>query len=270
MKRPQLAFSGLSDFRKTKKIESASNDHFKMLMSLHGAKGIRKQGLSIISGQKQVKEILSFFPDRCEGILFEKGHKLDDPVYSDKIRLFELAPDLFRELDLYGTGKPLVLIRVEPMPVWNGDPTGEGCTLLVPFQDPANVGAVIRSAAAFGVKSAVILKEAAHPFHPKSIRAAGSTIMRMEFYEGPSIRELPKGLLPHVLLSPGGEDISGFEFPESFCLVPGLEGQGLPEHLRNMELVSVPMEDGVESLNAAVATGIALFMWRNRAWGKGS
>jgi len=261
--RPQAPSASSSAFSNIKKIESASNDYFKMLMSLHAARGIKKQGLAIVSGQKQVEEILGFFPDRCEGILFKKGRKPDSLLIADKNRAVELSPELFREIDLYGTDRPLALVRVEPMPLWNGEQISKGCTLLVPFQDPANVGAVVRSAAAFGVRCLVILKEAAHPFHPKSLRVSGSTIMRIRLYEGPSIKELPKGHLPHVLLSPGGKDISEFEFPASFCLVPGLEGQGLPEHLRNMELVSVPMADGVESLNAAVATGIALYRWKD-------
>jgi tRNA G18 (ribose-2'-O)-methylase SpoU len=136
--------------------------------------------------------------------------------------------------------------------------------LCIPFQDPANVGAVIRSAAAFGVSKVVMLKEAAHPFHPKSVRVAGSNIFRVPLFEGPSLHRLKISDVPVVALSPKGEDVKNHIFPRSFWLVPGLEGFGLADHLKKVEVLSIPMERGVESLNAALATGIVLYLWRSR------
>jgi len=126
------------------------------------------------------------------------------------------------------------------------------------------VGAVIRSAAAFGVTSLVVLKEAAHPFHYKSTRAGGSALFRVSIFEGPSIQELDRVKSPIITLSAEGEDIRKFSFPESFCLLPGIEGPGLPPELRHLKSLSIPMERGVESLNAALATGITLYEWKRK------
>ena len=52
---------------------------------------------------------------------------------------------------------------------WSDKDHGTGCTLFIPFQDPGNVGTVIRSAAAFGVSKVVLLKEAA----PVVLRVSG-------------------------------------------------------------------------------------------------
>lgn len=243
-----------------KLITSEDNDFFKTVMSLHSARGVRKEGLALVSGERYVREILRDFPERCEAVIHSAGREGEHP--SDAVERVIFAPELFRQADLFGTNGPLLVLRMEPMGEWDG--SSEGCILALAFQDPANVGAVIRTAAAFGVRDAVILKEAAHPFHPRAIRAAGSSVMRIRLLQGPAISDLPKGGLPHVLLSPEGRDISDFLFPGSFCLVPGLEGRGLPEHLRSMETVSIPMERGVESLNAAVATSIALYCWRRQ------
>ena len=51
-------------------------------------------------------------------------------------------------------------------------------------------------------------------------------------------------------------------FPPSFALLPGVEGPGLPDHIAKEHRVSIPMKPGVESLNAATATAIALYEWR--------
>ncbi|RJR24914.1 MAG: 16S rRNA (guanine(527)-N(7))-methyltransferase RsmG [Desulfobacteraceae bacterium] len=246
----------------TKVITSTNNESFKMLMALHGARGIKKYGLALISGGRHVREVLRDFPEQCEALLFSSGENMHYEADAQGIRHIELKPELFRQVDIHGTRSPILLVKVDPMHVWNETDPVEGCTLIVPFQDPANVGAAIRSAAAFGVSRVVILKEAAHPFLPKSARAAGSALMRVPLCQGPSITELSGSRSSLLLLSPEGRNISEFRFPSSFCLVAGLEGMGLPENLRKCDLVSIPMEAGIDSLNAAVATGIVLYLWR--------
>ena len=78
------------------------------------------------------------------------------------------------------------------MSAWSDDePWPDGCTLFVPFQDPENVGAVIRSAAAFGVARVVLLREAAHPFHPRSSRAAGPALFQVPLQVGPAAGRTP-------------------------------------------------------------------------------
>jgi tRNA G18 (ribose-2'-O)-methylase SpoU len=107
-----------------------------------------------------------------------------------------------------------------------------------------------------------MLKEAANPFHYKSTRAGGSALFRVPIFEGPSIQKLGSAIYPIITLSAKGEDIRKFSFPESFCLLPGIEGPGLPPEVCHLKSLSIPMERGVESLNAALATGIALYAWR--------
>ena len=96
------------------------------------------------------------------------------PPPTSTIEWLRFSEPLFKELDVVGTHAPLLLVRVPAIAVWNdADAWPLGCTLFVPFQDPENIGAVIRSAAAFGVARVVLLREAAHPFHHRSARAAG-------------------------------------------------------------------------------------------------
>ncbi len=249
---------------KTVEINSANNSTFKRFLRLNNPRYIRKEKRALLSGPKQVEEALSAHPHRCIGIIFSTGHKHHRLTATETAPRYRMPPELFRQLDIFGTDEPLVIISAEPFPFFDHTRHAEGCTLLVPFQDPGNVGAVIRASAAFGVKRMVLLEEAAHPFHPKSLRAAGSSIFRVSFFKGPSIRDL-KGLdISLIIMSTNGIDAARFQFPENFCLLPGLEGPGVPKTLKGSGNVSIPMEKGVESLNAAMATGIVLYLWRNR------
>jgi tRNA G18 (ribose-2'-O)-methylase SpoU len=250
---------------KVKEIDSQRNPTFRKFLKILKGQGIKKHGLAFLSGPKQVGEVLKDFPDRCVGIVVRKKQHVPKEDMPDQITIYQLAIDLFREIDAHGTNQPILLIRVDPLPEWSNKHWPSGCTLFVPFQDPTNVGAVIRSAAAFGVRRVVMLREAAHPFHHKSVRAAGSSILRVSLLEGPSIRELQNTSAPLITLSPKGRNIAKYKFPTTFGLLPGLEGPGLPDTLRNATPLAIPMEPGIESINAALAAGIALYVWRSTA-----
>jgi tRNA G18 (ribose-2'-O)-methylase SpoU len=245
-----------------KDITSRNNPDFKMFVRLLKGQGMKKHGLALISGRKQAVEVVGAFPERCRGVILGKGAVSFEGLPEDTPR-YILSGNLFREVDIHGTGPPILLVRVDPLPIWRGESRTPGCTLFVPFQDPANVGAVIRCAAGFGVSRVVLLKESAHPFHHKSVRAAGSSVLKVPLFEGPSIEELGTTGFPIITLSAKGENIGGYRFPSSFGLLPGLEGPGLPREVGHFPALAVPMEPGVESLNAAVATAIALYAWRS-------
>ena len=214
-----------------------------------------------------------------------------------------LKKHLYNELDTFNTNAPLLVIQTPEIPEWDYRLT-EGCNLLIPFQDPVNVGAVIRSAAGFGVKKIIMLKEAAHPFHPRSIRASTGAVFRFihphpaplpssqaisatresdlfspspggrrlrgggtienVLCKGPSINELKticdQRKLNIIALDMAGTPIESFHFPAKFILLPGLEGQGIPEALKASS-ISIPISGAIESLNAAIATSIMLFYW---------
>ncbi|MEI6128185.1 MAG: TrmH family RNA methyltransferase, partial [Pseudomonadota bacterium] len=72
----------------------------------------------------------------------------------------------------------------------------------------------------------------------------------------------PEPLLSTIVsLDMSGAPLHRFFFPEKFLLLPGMEGRGLPAALRQ-KAVSIPISSAVESLNAAIATSIALFYWQ--------
>jgi tRNA G18 (ribose-2'-O)-methylase SpoU len=239
-------------------IESGQNPLMKTLRSLHSARGIRKEGLALLAGARLVQEAGEAFPERVAGWI-TSGDAMAPPP-SNRWTHYRLAPALFRELDTSGTHTPLLLLRVPEIPPW--DPAGglpAGLSLLVPFQDPENVGAVLRAAAAFGADRAILLEECAHPYHPKALRASGGTVLRVPLRSGPPLASLPEdlGLTP---LSAEGTDLARYRWPSPCGLLLGTEGMGLPEAWRR-RAVGIPIREGVDSLNAAAAAAIALYAW---------
>jgi len=57
--------------------------------------------------------------------------------------------------------------------------------------------------------------------------------------------------------------MAAFDFPDAFVLLPGIEGPGLPDELKKTA-VSIPLEPGIESLNASISASIALYEWKKR------
>lgn len=245
-------------------IESEHNTRFKNLKKLLNSRGIKKAGRALVAGSKPIAEIMSRFPQSCEAWLSAGDRHPPPPDGPDNMSWFQLNPGLFNCLDVSGTHVPLLLLKFPEIRAWRPvDGFDEGCNLLIPFQDPENVGAVIRSAAAFGVKQVILLNECAHPFHPKSLRASGGSALSVGLKSGPSINELPADI-PIMALSAEGSDIRSADFPRAFGLLIGIEGHGLPKVWRKAAW-RIPIEAGVESLNAAAATAIALYEWSCRS-----
>jgi 16S rRNA (guanine(527)-N(7))-methyltransferase RsmG len=257
------ASGNMNSRHRVKVIESVSNPIFKNLKKLLGGRGVKKQGRTLICGARLTTEAIDRMPSGCLSWI-SNGDRQPPPANApDRLEWLQLCPDLFHTLDAFGTKSPIVLVDVPQPETWNPqEGLPDGCSLLVPFQDPENVGAIIRTAAAFDVNRIILLAESANPFHPKAVRASSGTVFSARLFHGPSFSDLPPDL-PVVSLAATGHPLSQAQFPPSFGLLTGMEGPGLPPHWRT-NAVAIPMAPGVESLNAAVATAIALYEWRRR------
>ena len=244
-------------------IESESNAIFKDLKKLLGGRGVKKQGQTLVCGTRLAAEVIKQAPERCLAWISSGNRQRPPSEASGSLEWIQLAPDLFQSLDIFGTKHPIVLFAY-PAPIpWRPEARLlSGCSLMVPFQDPENVGAVVRSAVAFDVDRIILLAESANPFHPKAVRASAGSVFFARLFQGPSLSEIPNDL-PVIALAASGQPLAQTQFPQSFCLLPGMEGPGLPSRWQ-ANTVAVPMAPGVESLNAVVATAIALYEWRRR------
>ena len=139
--------------------------------------------------------------------------------------------------------------------------------MLCAMQDPGNLGAVIRSAVAFGVECILLSEECADLYNSKTIRAAMGSLFHIRAYVLSDFPGTVKALQTagrRVLaaeLREGAVSLSDVQLSARDCVLIGNEGHGIPASLSKECDTSVflPISSGAESLNAAVAAGI--FMW---------
>lgn len=234
-------------------IESEQNTNFKLFKSLLSSKGIKSEQLFILSGKKLVEESILQRADLIRWEIVTANQEPQTRLPNNNI--IKLPKNLFNELDSLGTGFNLLVMQLPELASGDLTKPAEGAELILPLGDPSNLGAMIRSAAAFGVKKIWLTKESAHPFLPKAIKASSGTCFLVDFYAAPSIQEITS---PCIALDANGELLEKFNWPRNFRLLVGEEGQGVPKHIP-ITPISIPMEPGVESLNATVAMSLALY-----------
>jgi RNA methyltransferase, TrmH family len=139
---------------------------------------------------------------------------------------------------------------------WAQAPTGPLCVALWGVHDPGNVGAVLRSAHAFGAACVAIGPDTADPFGPKAVRASMGAIFSVPVARVASVAQLPA---PRVaLVARRDERLRG---PSTGTLVVGAEREGLPAEVVAACDSAVRIDIAGDSLNAAMAATIGLYEW---------
>jgi tRNA G18 (ribose-2'-O)-methylase SpoU len=251
-------------------IASSANARVKLLRAIAGSRGVRRHGRALVCGARIVAELVRRHPERIESLVYPAGdpalaRDLDTPPLPATETLV-LPRALFEEIDPFGVEPPLAVIAVMPLPAWDPAVERVGFTLVLPLGDPENVGAALRSAAAFGIDRVVLLEEAAHPFHPRAIRASAGACFDLALRSGPSVEALlaarPAGI-ELLVLDREGEPLANVAANADLALLVGEEGRGIPSRA-GVRRVTIPIAPPVDSLNAAVAVSIALWELRGR------
>jgi len=232
----------------------------------------RSQSLCLLEGIKLVREAVRL------------GYRLDCLCLSE--RLHEQQPGLPFELPSDRTvliTEP-VLRRISTQPSPDGvvatvqlPQTGEWdpgsvsrLVMISGLQDPVNVGAVVRTAAALGYEGVLTDAACADPFSPRALRASMGASLTLIPLRCDDLAAVADSLrrAGHLVVagsaSPGGLDAAALAQTDRMTVVIGSEGNGIAPDLlqRCDEVVRIPITNKVESLNAAAAA--AILMWQFR------
>ncbi|MCL2884638.1 MAG: RNA methyltransferase [Oscillospiraceae bacterium] len=168
--------------------------------------------------------------------------------------------------NLTDTKHPQGMFAVCGMPVmgteWPRAAEGKRLLALEDVQDPANLGAIVRTAEALGLAGLVLMGEGCDPYNPKTLRASMGGMFRLPLYRAdvPALRAAGYRVLACV--PDGDAPVIAPQAGDAYII--GNEGGGVREETIAAcdGRVTIPMQGRAESLNAAAAATIV--MWESQ------
>jgi len=246
----------------------------KNLKSLLTKKGRRQQRLFLAEGVRLLEESLRhrFYPEKvyCSpSRLSEREKKLVNNFESKNVKIAHLSE---KQLEFVSpTIAPQGLVGVFNIPETNATELFQRqCRKLLlceNISDPGNLGTLIRSAAAFAFEAVLLVGDAADPYNPKVVRASAGAVFTVKILKVPLEQLLTLVKDEKIFMigtgPTGRQDLNRLKsrlLKDRFLLAIGSEAEGLTEEFLSQcdAFVRIDHENGVESLNAAVAGSIIM------------
>ena len=247
-----------------KLIQSRDNPFFKSLKRLaESGRERRKTGQTLLDGVHLVEAYEAAFGPVETLLVAESAQQVGEiAAYIAGREAVVLGDSLMRDLGLVDT--PSGLLAVAKLPSATLAVNRENDAILLDnVQDPGNVGTLLRTAAAAGVKQALLSPGCASAWSPKVLRAGQGAHFALAIHEEIDLASFIAEYQGTTAVTTLDEATSLYEarWKGPLAWVFGAEGQGVrPELLAAARLrIKIPMPGAVESLNVAAAAAICLF-----------
>ncbi len=253
---------------------SAGNERVKRLRKLCRRRSVRRdEGLFVLHGPTLLAEALS----AGEVALVEAfvSEPLDPGMAAtldaSGVDVFEVDPGVLQKaVDVVTPQSVVATARLPEDSLDRVLAPADGLVLgLMGVGDPGNVGTLIRTAEAAGLRGVLVGPETADPFGPKTVRASAGSVLRVpiaSLADG-EVEEL--GVLGWdvvVTAGDGGGPLESHPWAAASIVLLGNEAAGLtPETIQGADaVITIDHEPSVESLNVATAGALVMFDWRRR------
>lgn len=237
-------------------ITSAQNHNIKLIRSLDDKKNRREHGLFVVEGLAMLERAmaLEWVPEQLVAV--------KSPGLWDDVKPLIVSDKLMAEISAQNNPHDVLATFKQR---WMPHPGQEGVWLaLEEIRDPGNLGTIIRTADAAGVSGIILVGDCCDPYAGECVRASTGSIFAV-----PLVRMPPPQFVDFLRGWPGesvGTSMDAkahykraYELPTLFVM--GSESRGLTRAVSDAcsVLVSIPMREGVESLNVATATALMLY-----------
>ncbi len=253
------------------RLDSVSNEKIKTAVKISKSSKARKEtGLFFLEGLRLCRDSAltgtviryAFVTDKA----YERFTEDAEFIFSSAEEAFLIPEAVAAKLSLTESSQGFYCLckREKSMSLSSIDEKGKYIAL-ENIQDPANLGAICRTAEALGIDGAIVCG-CCDRFSPKSQRAAMGSLLRLPIYESESLSEdilmlKEKGMKLYAT-SPdsSSEKITEVSMEGGVVCIIGNEGNGVSDEVFSLcKKITIPMQGNAESLNASMAAAIT--MW---------
>jgi TrmH family RNA methyltransferase len=264
-------------------ISSRENERWKAMRRLSGSKGKRRPGEEdrlLVEGLHLLEAAIDAGLDP-DPVLATPDLLAAAPPLLERLRRppLAVAPALLDELA--DADSPRGVVATVSLPDKSLDDlsrivsrAAEPVVLVLAdgLQDPANLGALARTAEAAGAAALLATRGTAGWRHPRALRASTGSLLRLPVLADTTPAHMREVLAPFgftwvALETRGGEDVYHAELGARVVVMVGAEAAGLSPTSQTLadRRITIPLAPGVESLNAHVAAAVVLFELRRRS-----
>jgi TrmH family RNA methyltransferase len=247
-------------------ITSPDNHRFRALLKLQqSSRERRKAGRSLLDGAHLIAAYLRNIgaPEEIVVSVSALGNaEIASLIEEARLKPLVLSDGLFRELSSVTTPTGVIAVVETPRPA--APPATPGpCVMLEDIQDPGNLGSVLRSAAAAGVREVYLSRGSVHAWSPRVLRAGMGAHFTIRIYENIDLASFVQAYPGTVFATKREGALPVFSADLRGCvgLLFGNEGAGLSVSLERLahQTITIPMPGNAESLNVAAAAAVCLF-----------
>ncbi|GAA2992268.1 tRNA G18 (ribose-2'-O)-methylase SpoU [Microbacterium terrae] len=222
---------------------------------------------SVLVQEKWLDEVVRLLTDAVP---------VGSPADGDDVPVYVVTPEIAETLTGYAVhrGALAAMHRPAPLPVEEVIADARLVVVLEDIVDHTNVGAIFRAAAGIGADAVLVSPRCADPLYRRSVRVSMGTVFQVPWTRLPewrAARSVLRGAgfeLAALALADDAVALDEYsaQRPERVALLLGAEGDGLSRRALEAAdtVVTIPMAGGVDSLNVAAASAVALWELRAR------
>jgi len=257
--------------RPIQRVDSAAHPTIVLARSLAHPHGRKKSGLILLEGFRAISGALDAGaqPEAVLGTMeafsTEAGAEITARLGRSNCRILEITPAILEAVSQVESPQGIVLLCPPPRAELESVLLAEFIVIADRIQDPGNLGAIMRTARAFGAGAMITTKGTVEAGNPKALRASAGVWPGLPVAEGigasDAVEALGKGGFRMIVAdSRGGENFRSLDWKGKVALVIGSEAHGPDDVFIESAWARafIQISEKVESLNAATAAAVLL------------